>query len=155
MPSRLRRYQSTGQHHFVTFSCCERRPYLESAASKGIFQEVLEATRLLYRFHVTGYVIMPEHVHLLVSEPESKPLSTALAILKRTVSRQHTEKPFWLTRYYDFNISSNEKLFEKLHYIHWNPVRRGLVEAPEEYPWSSYRAHALHETVPVKIQRVW
>ena len=155
MPSGLRRYQSTGQHHFVTFSCDQRRPYLETTESKKMFKEILEATRLLYRFRITGYVVMPEHVHLLVSEPESKPLSTALAVLKRSVSRRQSLQPFWLSRYYDFNVSSNEKLLEKLHYMHWNPVRRGLVRVPEEYIWSSYRAHALHKDGRVTIQRVW
>ena len=155
MPSGLRRYQFTGQHHFVTFSCYERRPYLESTDAKKIFEQVLEATRVLYDFRVTGYVLMPEHVHLLLSEPESKSLSTVLGVLKRSVSRRQSHQPFWLTRYYDFNVSSNEKLLEKLRYLHWNPVRRGLVEAPEEYPWSSYRAHALLEDGPVTVQRVW
>ena len=58
MPSGLRRYQSTGQHHFVTFSCDQRRPYLETTESKKMFEEILEATRLLYRFRIAGYVVI-------------------------------------------------------------------------------------------------
>jgi len=96
---------------------------------------------------------MPEHVHLLVSEPKLKLLSTALAILKRSVSHRRPEKPFWLTRYYDFNVSENDKLLEKLKYIHRNPVLRGLVAKPEDYQWSSFRNYAFHEQGPVTITR--
>jgi len=118
-----------------------------------VFVDVLEATRSLYDFQIAGYVVMPEHVHLLVSEPMLKPLATALAILKRSVSHRRSEKPFWLTRYYDFNVSENDKLLEKLKYIHRNPVLRGLAAKPEDYQWSSFRNYAFHEPGPVTITR--
>jgi len=153
MPSRLHRYQSLGQHHFITFSCYDRLPYLQSPEAKAVFQAVLESTRKLYDFQIAGYVIMPEHVHLLLSEPTLKPLSTALAVLKRSVSHRLPHKPFWLTRYYDFNVSENDKMVEKLRYIHRNPVTRGLVAASEDYPWSSFRSYAFHEQGPVTITR--
>ncbi len=153
MPSRLSRRQDTGNHHFITFSCHGRAQHLQSDEAKAIFETVLESTRVLYDFNVVAYVVMPEHVHLLLSEPSAKPLGTALGILKRSVSNKLTPKPFWLTRYYDFNISTNEKLFEKLAYIHQNPVRRGLVAKPEDYPWSSFRTYARLEPGRVTITR--
>lgn len=94
---------------------------------------------------------MPEHVHLLLSEPELKPLNVALAVIKREVSSLLIERPFWLPRYYDFNIFTNAKCIEKLRYIHRNPVTRGLVRHPEDYPWSSFRAYALREPNPITI----
>ena len=100
-----------------------------------------------------GYVIMPEHVHLLLSEPELKPLNVALAVVKREVSSLLGEKPFWLPRYYDFNVFTNAKRIEKLRYIHRNPVTRGLVQRPEDYSWSSFRAYALLERGPITITR--
>jgi putative transposase len=108
---------------------------------------------VLYDFDVMAYVVMPEHVHLLLGEPSAKPLSTALGVLKRSVSRKLKPKPLWLARYYDFNISTNEKLWEKLGYIHQNPVRRGLVERAEDYPWSSFRTYARLEQGRVGITR--
>src|ERR1019366_6082426 len=153
MPSRLHRHQDLGHHHFITFSCDDRNPYLQSIEAKSVFQDVLESTRKLYEFQIAGYVIMPEHVHLLVSKPTLKPLATALAILKRSVSHRRPEKPFWLTRYYDFNVSENDKLLEKLKYIHRNPVHRGLAAKPEDYQWSSFRTYAFHEQGPVTITR--
>ena len=151
MPPRLERRQNTGNLHYVTFSCHARNPYLSSPHAKSIFQTVLEQTRASYDFNIYGYIIMPEHVHLLVSEPPAKPLNVALATIKREVSTQLPEKPFWPPRYYDFNIFTTGKHIEKLRYIHRNPVARGLVQKPEDYAWSSFRAYALHKRGPVTI----
>jgi len=98
--------------------------------------------------HVYGYVVMPEHVHLLVSEPERAPLSVAIQMLKQAVSRKLRrpgQRRFWQVRYYDMPISTECKRVEKLRYIHRNPVKRGLVTAPEDWKWSSFRAYACDE----------
>jgi putative transposase len=94
---------------------------------------------------------MPEHVHLLVSEPPTEPLSKAIASIKREVSRLSSQSPFWLPRYYDFNVFSEAKRIEKLRYIHRNPVHRGLVDRAEDYRWSSFRFYALHEPAAVAV----
>jgi putative transposase len=153
MSPRLERRQQTGNLHYITFSCRGRNPYLHTPQSKALFESVLESRRQIYKYDIIGYVIMPEHVHLLITEPPSHPLSKALASIKREVSRLSTQAPFWLPRYYDFNIFTNEKCTEKLRYIHRNPVARGLVEKPEDYPWSSFRTYALHEPNQVTITR--
>ena len=70
MTKGLIRFQQSHHLHFVTFSCYRRQPYLQSEESKRIFEHSLEETRRSYRFEVVGYVVMPEHVHLLVTEPE-------------------------------------------------------------------------------------
>lgn len=77
-----------------------------------------------------GYVVVPEHVHLLVNEPPQGALATAIQVIKQETSKK-LKKPrelqFWQRRYYDFNVWTDEKRVEKLRYIHRNPVRRGLV----------------------------
>jgi putative transposase len=153
MPPRLERRQSSGQLHFITFSCHHRNPYLTTPESKNLFQQVLESRRQKYSFHILGYVIMPEHVHLLLTEPPAQPLSKAIASIKREVSRLSSQTPFWLPRYYDFNVFTQNKRIEKLKYIHRNPVARALAGKPEDYPWSSFRAYALLESGPVTITR--
>ncbi|MEO6981538.1 MAG: transposase [Edaphobacter sp.] len=153
MPPRLIRRQQTGYLHYITFSCHNRSPYLASPEAKQVFLKTLEAVRRRYEFIIVGYVVMPEHVHLLLSEPPAKPLSVALAVIKRSVSARFPESPFWLPRYYDFNIFTQKKRIEKLRYIHRNPVHRGLVEKPENYSWSSFRNYALDEPAPVTITR--
>jgi putative transposase len=117
MPSNLRRYQQEGDDHFITFSCYGRNPYLNTPASRDTFLKSLESTRKKYNFQVLGYVVMPEHVHLLISESREKPLATALQALKLSVSKLSTQHPFWLTRYYDFNVFTHNKLIKKLQYM--------------------------------------
>ena len=78
---------------------------------------------------------MPEHVHLLVSQPEGKTVADALKSLKQGVARRliGDAKHFWQKRYYDFNIRNKAQFVEKLRYIHRNPVKRGLCERPEDW----------------------
>ena len=102
----------------------------------------LEQVRLWYGFCVTGYVVMPEHVHLLISEPERATLALAVQMLKQNISRELREFTkdgrYWEQRYYDFNVWGECKRVEKLRYIHRNPVKRGLVERAEDWIWSSF-----------------
>jgi len=144
------RFQATRNLHFVTFSCHGRQPLLETPESRSLFENTLEQVRCWYGFFVTGYVVMPEHVHLLLSEPERSTLAVALQMLKQNVARKvargaHTR--FWQPRYYDFNVWSERKRIEKLKYIHRNPVTRGLVKSPEDWIWSSFRHYALGQNV--------
>ncbi len=161
MPKDLKRHHENDDLHFVTFSCYHRQPYLQPSSRKDLFLYVLEQVREKYRFSVTGYVLMPEHVHLL-SKPAVAPLSVALQVLKQTVSRRvscsepHTSlESFWQRRFYDFNVRTRKKRIEKLRYIHQNPVRRGLVQKPEDWIWSSFRHYALGEPCVVTIDSSW
>ncbi len=105
----LVRYQQSGCFHFLTFSCYRRLPYLGTTAARSLFERSLEAMRIRYGFGVCGYVVMPEHVHLLVSEPKKASLSKAIQALKLSVSVQCRKGPFWQARYYDFNVHNEEK----------------------------------------------
>ncbi len=119
---------------------------------------------------------MPEHFHLLVSEPEKGNPSIVLQVLKQRVTRQVHHKhllptflhptlspkagermghPFWQRRFYDFNIWTKKKRIEKLKYMHRNPVVRGLVEKPEDRPWSSFRNYATGEQGVLEIESPW
>jgi putative transposase len=154
MPLGLVRYQQEGDDHFITFSCYGREPYLNTPQARDIFLDSLELTRHRYNFEVLGYVVMPEHVHLLISEPPDAPLSKALHSLKLSVSKRLTQRPFWQTRYYDFNVFTRDKRVEKLKYMHRNPVTRGLVTAPEDWQWSTYRHYLHDEPTPVQSTKL-
>jgi putative transposase len=178
----LHRFYGGRDLHFLTFSCYQRQPLFASAARCDLFQEVLERVRRRYRLVILGYVVMPEHVHLLVSEPQRETLSTAIQALKLgfvqrlkladesgaapPMSRKIGETwgtpvcssrgaagpiRFWQARFYDFNVWTEKKRIEKLRYIHRNPVKRGLVESPEQWRWSSYRWYLCREVGPVRI----
>jgi putative transposase len=158
MPWELHRYQQCGDLHFVTFSCRQREPGLATPTARRTFEECLERTRRSYRFFVCGYVVMPEHVHLLVSEPERSTLATALQALKQAVTQRlhgNAGGSFWQARYYDFNVFSDARRIEKLRYMHRNPVVRGLVERPEDWEWSSFRHCLTGAEGAVEIESWW
>ena len=151
MRNPLRRYYGRGDLHFVTFSCYRRRPLLGTWRARDRFVKILDQVRSRFGFRLIGYVVMPEHVHLLISEPNRADPSKALQALKQRVSRalrgqlrfrfaDHHEDGAhsWQRRFYDFNVWSSRKLREKLEYMHANPVKRKLVEHPREWPWSSW-----------------
>jgi putative transposase len=167
MTQRLRRYYGGRQHlHFITASCYRRRPLLGTACSRDLFLRLFEQVRRRYCFVVVGYVVMPEHVHLLISQPETGDPSKVMQVLQQRVARRllprkrttaqqgvlfEAEDHFWQRRFHDFNVFSQRKLGEKLRYMHRNPVTRGLVSAPELWAWSSFRAYAYGEAGPVKV----
>jgi putative transposase len=148
------RYQQTEEFHFLTFSCYRRRAYF-SAAAMDLFEDALERVRRRYFFVVAGYVVMPEHVHLLVNEPSSAFLSRTIQALKLSVSMRSRERPFWQAHYYDFNVSTHEKFVEKLRYMHRNPVKRGLVTKPEDWKWSSFSHYQTGVRGTVEIESEW
>ncbi len=155
MPRGLVRYRSTGNFHFLTFSCFHRFQYFGTAVARDLFEDALERTRRRYRFVIAGYVVMPEHVHLLVSEPAKSDISGVVHALKLSVALRLVERPFWQVRYYDFLVHNESKRVEKLRYMHRNPVVRGLVEKPEDWKWSSFRHYATGDEGTVEIESQW
>jgi len=157
MPWGLKRFQNTGQSHFVTFSCYHRRPMFTTETSRRLFESALERVRRNFRLRVYGYVVMSEHVHLLLSEPQRGTLADALKSLKQGISRRliADAEHFWQRRYYDFNIRNHPQFLEKLRYIHRNPVKRGLCERPEDWEWSSFRHYATGCEGRVEIESEW
>jgi putative transposase len=158
MPWGLKHFQESRQVHYLTFSCYHRRPKFGSVESRCIFESALERVREKYDLCVYGYVVMPEHVHLLVNEPRIGTLAQVLQSLKQGVARRlalRAADPFWQARYYDFNVWSERKFVEKLRYIHRNPVKRGLVARAEDWNWSSFRHYLCGEVGPVEVESQW
>jgi putative transposase len=158
MANKLIRHYGRGHLHFITFTCYLRRPLLRSVRARTVFVQILGEVRDRYAFSLVGYVVMPEHIHLLISEPAKGTPSTVIQVLKQRVSRRLRRKKrsptgqlnlifaggddslprFWQRRFYDFNVWSLKKRVEKLHYMHMNPLKRKLVDHPKDWPWSSF-----------------
>jgi putative transposase len=135
---------------------------------------MLDQVRAAWRFRLIGYAVMPEHVHLLISEPGKGDPSKVLQVVKQKTSRAlrkrrkslaaqmslgFTEAPedtahFWQRRFYDFNVWSAKKLREKLEYMHRNPVKRKLVSHPKDWPWSSWSYYDRGEDGLIVIDAV-
>jgi putative transposase len=166
-----RRYYGTTELHFITCSCYHRQPWLASRQRRDLFLAVFEEVRQRYRFVVVGYVVMPDHIHLLMSEPEKGDPSRVMQAIKQGFSRRVLKsvrkrrnaaqqelfavgsEHVWQRRFYDFNVWTARKRIEKLRYMHRNPVTRGLVQEPEQWPWSSYRSYAFGEVGAVRINQ--
>jgi putative transposase len=172
MPRNLKRYYGRGDLHFVTFSCYGRLPLLRTIRARNLFVRALGVIRDRYKFLLVGYVVMPDHVHLLISEPPKSTPSVMLKALKQRVSRDLRKNKriapsgqllmsftdgdlglprFWQARFYDFNVYSSYKVREKLEYMHANPVKRGLVKSPSAWMWSSFLFYEKGDAGLVKI----
>jgi putative transposase len=154
MPLGLKRLQNEGDLHFITFSCHHRLPYLNTPKSKEVVEDMLETLSTRHDFAILGYVLMPEHVHLLMTEPKTDTVASTLRVLKGETSKllRGARRHFWQRRYYDFNVFTEAKRIEKLKYIHRNPVARELVTKPEDWPWSSFLAYATCQPCHLTIQ---
>ena len=171
MPRRLPRYYGSGYAHFITTSCYQRLPWLGNPGSRELFLRVLEQVRRRHGFVVIGYVVMPEHIHLLIGEPERGNPSVVMQAVKQGFARRlrrrlrrrsdprqcglwsiDTDKAHvWQRRFYDFVVWSERKRTQKLLYMHHNPVMRGLVLEPGQWRWSSFRHYAYGERGPVLV----
>jgi putative transposase len=157
MPYGLKRYQQAESLHFITFSCYHRLPFLSNPDSKFLIEQQLEKTRARHQARIYAYVIMPEHVHLHMNEPPAILVSLFLKSFKQGTSRQlkGDRKQFWQIRYYDRNLSGEQERSDVIRYIHRNPVKRGLVTAPELYRWSSFNHYASGQQGTVEIESEW
>lgn len=176
MPKDLKRHHGRGDLHFLTFSCYRRLPLLDTMQARNLFVQALGKIRERYKFLLVGYVVMPNHVHLLISETSKATPSVVLKVLKQRVSRDFRRgrrrapagqlrlalargdaglPRFWQPRFYDFNVWSKRKVREKLEYMHANPVTRRLVDHPKDWPWSSWSFYAKGEDGLVAIDSVW
>ena len=155
MPWGLVRFQQSHCLHFITFTCYRRQAFLDTTRAKNVFERSLEQTRLSYRLDVIGYVVMPEHVHLLVSEPERATLARAIQALKQSVS-QKLKAPdgrFWQTRYYDFNVRTPQKRVEKLKYIHRTPSIAVWSKVPRTGPGAATATTYREKSAPSRSNR--
>ncbi len=159
--------------HFLTFSCDHRRQLLNQNRCKGIVIHFLEAVRAEFEGLCFGFVIMPEHVHALVRFLQEGQASLFKQEWKRRSSRalvayfesarnpvlQHITAEdgthrVWTPKQYDFNVCTQEKAWEKLRYMHNNPVKRQLAATPEDWAFSSARWYAHRQSVGVTLTHI-
>lgn len=154
--------------HFVTFSCYHGRRLLDDDRAKRIVLGVLNSQLVRRKASCVGFVVMPDHVHAIVWFSIPKQLSVFMQQWKRLSSeaigrlvheklvhyaeKTDLEDPVWQPKYYPFNLYSEEKVREKLTYMHENPVRAGLVARPCDWAFSSARYYEAGRSVGVPIR---
>jgi putative transposase len=174
MIKHLIRHYGHGHLHFITFSCYRRLPLLRSVRARNAMIQILGEVRDRYGFSLVAFVLRPEHVHLLISEPAKGTPSTVVQVLKQRVSRrlrrrrrssaaqlnlgfqngEQTLPRFWQRRFHDFNVWSLKKRVEKIHYMHMNPVKRRLVSHPKDWPWSSFLFYSKLQPRLIRIDPI-
>ena len=160
----------------MTFSCYRRQRFLMRDRIRGYLAEAVAKARDKHAFDIWAYVMMPEHFHLLIwPRQQVYSISTILKSVKQSVGRRaigwlRRENPAGLVQLatgqkdnpyrfwqdgggYDRNIRKAKTLRMVMGYIHQNPVKRGLVERPEDWPWSSYGAWMLGQDGVIPIDK--
>jgi len=155
----LIRFDKESEYHFTTFSTYNDNHVLITPGIPDIVLSHLNAIREEHNLKIYGFVIMPNYFHVVWYIPQTPGVSKILNLFKGRTSKDcHSElktkddfelrrftRPdgrfsFWQKRFYDYNLTSEDKFREKINYVHANPVRWGLVSNPEEWPYSSYRS---------------
>ena len=174
---RCKRYDDNGQAHCLTFSCYHRRPFLLRQRSCQWVLDALKQGRIKELYELWGYVIMPEHVHVVLLPGQYVTIRRILSAIKLPVAQKaiawikgncpdclkqmedrqpncNVSYRFWQRGGgYDRNLRSLSDVREKIHYLHANPVRRGLVATADLWPWSSYQAWMTGKDHPIAIDR--
>lgn len=169
-------YDLSGDVHELTWSCYHRLPLLSKDRTRQWLLDAIDRSRAVHRFDLNAYVLMPEHVHLLIRPRDAKYEIAAIlksikqAVARRAVNHLRESAPAYLQQIavswptgrvehrfwqqgggYDRNITEPTTLVAAIEYIHNNPVRRGLVAIPTDWEWSSARWHAGYRdgTLPI------
>jgi len=166
MPQR-KTFDLPGEHHFVTFSTFQRRRFLDSSHTRDIVRQVLQECLSNHRAACAGFVIMPNHIHAILFGEADFAISRFIQVWKKTssyrIKRLYAQDlshyhelcpincPVWQAGFYDFNLESDQKLSEKIDYMHNNPVEAKLAPLAIGWAWSSARFYERNEFVGVTI----
>ena len=172
----LKHYDNTGTARLVTFSCYHNYNLFKTDQIKGVFISRLDQVRSKHKFELYGYVIMTNHVHLVLRPKMDQQLSKIIGQLKSLTAREifsvwdkmgldifhklkvvrngKTQNEFWQRRYYDHNCRSKEITLEKINYCHNNPVVNELVNDPLDWRWSSYNWYNGNNDVVIEMDKL-
>ena len=175
---KIRRVSSESGHAYeLTFSCYHRYRFLEKDRTRCWFVDAMQEARSKLRFDLWAWVLMPEHVHLLVYPgPDGSPAGQIRGRIKEWTARpaiaylmnhapewvakitvkegSRTRRRFWQPGGgCDRNVIAVETAQKMIDDIHANPVRRGLVTRPTDWEWSSARWYSGHADVPIRMDK--
>ena len=158
---KLKNFDNYHNVRFITFSCYRRQPYLNLPKAKEILIRQIEMARNRHSFKLLGYVLMPEHVHLVIYPLPDTRVGYLMGAIKSHMAKRYFisadvnsgnyPNVFWQKRCYDHNCRTLSAVKEKINYSHNNPVKRGLVKPPGDWRWSSYNWYYGKRDVPIAI----
>lgn len=175
-----KRYRIEGSIFYITSNIYNRLNIFTRPSFIVPIIDSLNYYRYQYACKLIGYVIMPNHIHLLIWPTLEKVVTDFMRDFKRFTSGRITrqakvegkadwvksfeeagteteraEYKVWQDSFWEQTIYTEEFLRQKLNYIHLNPVRAGIVTKVEEYPYSSYRNYYLGDNQLIEIDDDW
>lgn len=162
--SDYRRPKITGATYFFTVVTEERQPILTTDAVRVALREAIQQAKTTLPFQVDAWALLPDHLHCIWTLPEGDSnYSARWAIIKRHVSSRcvssvkssisdsrlkRNERSFWQRRFWEHQIRDDTDLTRHLDYIHWNPIKHGLVKAVKDWPYSSFHKFVAQGIYP-------
>ena len=142
----IRRYYSPGQIVFITQIINQRQPAFHDQKSIALLQDTLRYTKEKHSFKMLAYVILPDHFHMLIQPDGESNFSQIMHAMKGRFTRAYKKRfsmtdhiNFWQKRFWDHVIRDENDLENHFHYIHYNPIKHGYVDHPQNWKHSSYQ----------------
>jgi putative transposase len=159
-----RRSKIAGGTYFFTVVTHERRLILTTEAVRTALREAIQQARTTLPFQIDAWVLLPDHLHCVWTLPEGDTnFSARWAIIKRHVSSRcastaksspsdsrfkRNERPFWQRRFWEHQMRDDADMARHVDYVHWNPVKHGLVKAVKDWPYSSFQKYVARGVYP-------
>ncbi len=176
----LPRFHIEGHLYYITTVVYGRLPIFNRSSFVIPLLDSLNFYRYKHAFKLQGYVVMPDHLHLIIWPYGEATVSdimrdykefTAKRIIRQAEVEGNTNwvmafrqagqatgrsnSKVWQDSYWDENVYSERLLRQKLHYVHRNPLSAGLVKQPADFPYSSYRNYEYEEEWLIEVDRGW
>jgi putative transposase len=152
-----RRARTPGGTYFFTLVTFERQRILCDPANVSLLREIFKGVMERHPFQIDAFVLLPDHLHCIWTFPDGdRNFSTRWRLIKSEFSRRcekwyrfvtsisrarKQEQTIWQRRFWEHEISSEEDFIHHVEYIHYNPVKHGLVQAPKEWTYSSFHRY--------------
>lgn len=158
MPKMKSPVYGKGHLHLIVCECHRKQPKLGVEKHRDVFVRILEEVRVKFRFAVVGYVVMPTHFQLLMTEPSIDTVANSVETLQQRYRRRYnnsvrSDEQVWETRYADGHVFGPEKTEARLSSMHREPVKASLVASATDWEWSSARAYAGLPEGVVTVER--
>jgi len=159
--SRLKEFDYSNRAVYITANIYKRLPLLTNEHRINMIYESMAEVYPRYNFKINGFVIMPDHLHLILVS-QSNDLSDIMHDIKGNIASEMFKKehfqskdPILQRSFYDHVIRNEKDLIEKLNYIHSNPLRAGLVRDLSEYKHSSFKYYYEEKLeTPIWFQKI-
>ena len=151
MPRYIRAQQPGGTFFFTVVT--HRRRKLFNEINRMILQKVIIEVQSTHPFNIDAWVLLPEHLHCIWTLPEGEmDFSKRWGLIKAKFSKElkgHRTPPVWQDRFWEHLIRNDQDFQKHLDYIHYNPVKHGLVESPKDWPSSTFHRYLQEGLYPL------